>query len=256
MRYLILEDRDGNIYNFDANFWYGEYSVNKNSNVVNTVYSSGGRETADQFPTPGAITIKGTIQGDTAALFETKKAALVQACIKGGKLKINDNIIDRYLEISWISFNFGILLMETDEGAVQDLSINFNIDDPLWKDSVLNESENILTGIDSFSIDTTGTDWLIKPIITISADQGADLTGVVLRNLNDGGASFVFNDEFFTQGSILIVDCDYGTVLLNNNDRIENFSGAFIRLQPGLNEIEYEGNACTITISYRKAYIR
>ena len=57
-------------------------------------------------------------------------------------------------------------------------------------------------------------------------------------------------------GDILRINCEEGTVKLNNGDTIENFNpGRFFRLQPGQNTIEFEGNACTIRFIFRKVYL-
>lgn len=254
--FLKLEDSNGTNYDFSNNFWIEPYTLTKNSSIQNIAYSESGRETADKFPKHGLIKIKGTLQGDTAAFFETYKNNLIEACLKGGKLRINDDIIDRYLEIAWANFTFGILEGDANTGHLQEIEIDFVCEKLIWQDYVLNESENILAGNGDFTVTVTGTNWAIKPIIEIAADQGADLTGILLRNQGDGNTEIIYNDEFFISGSTLIIDCEYGTVSMNNNDGLPNFTGFFIKLQPGENIFSYEGNACTITVKYRRQYIR
>lgn len=254
--YLILEDENLNRYNLPSSFWIDPYTIGKNSNVQNIIYSDSGRETADKFPKPGVIKIKGVLQKDTQAEFESAKNDLIDACIKGGKLLINDNIVNRYLSVAWLNFNFGTLEGDSDQGNMQDIEIEFVLENMFWIDYTENESVNVLAGDDTITINTDQTNWILTPTIIIDADQGEDLTGIVLKNASDGNSQFAYNDEFFVQGSRLVIDAEFGTVQMNNNDGLPNFSGAFIRLQPGDNFIDYEGGACTITIKYRRKYLR
>jgi phage-related protein len=77
-----------------------------------------------------------------------------------------------------------------------------------------------------------------------------------MTNKSDGGMLFEYNDINFAIGDVLIINCAEGTVKLNNGNTIENFNpGRFLRLQPSLNEIEYEGAACTISFLFRKVYL-
>jgi hypothetical protein len=103
---------------------------------------------------------------------------------------------------------------------------------------------------------TGGADHIVMPVVTISADQGVNVPGVLLRNLSDGGSVFEYNNPLFTAGSVLEIDCAAGTVRLNGNLATEYFvRGAFPRLQPGMNLIEYEGGAATVTVTFRKVYL-
>jgi hypothetical protein len=103
---------------------------------------------------------------------------------------------------------------------------------------------------------TGGADHVVMPVVTISADQGVNVPGVLLRNLSDGGSVFEYNNPLFVAGSVLEIDCAVGTVRLNGNLATEYFvRGAFPRLQPGVNLIEYEGGAATVTFTFRKVYV-
>jgi hypothetical protein len=103
---------------------------------------------------------------------------------------------------------------------------------------------------------TGGADHVMMPVVTISADQGVNVPGVLLRNLSDGGSVFEYNNPLFTAGSVLTIDSATGEVRLNGNLATEYFvRGAFPRLQPGVNLIEYEGGAATVTVTFRKVYL-
>jgi hypothetical protein len=251
MANLILTDYNNSIYNFSNTFWVQADPFTQSKNVLNASYAAGGRNIGDGFPTPRVITLAGIIQGNSLNDFETKKRDFVFACLKGGYLSKSNDVVSRRLEIKFADFEWA-----PEEGQqYQEVSVIFTAEFPFWEDTTQTENENTVTGDDTLIINTTGSDFLIFPTIEIEADQGVDVPGILFRNNSDGGMSFTYNDNTFVQNDIARINCKEGTVKLNNGNRIENFNGAFLRLQPGSNTIIYEGPACTITFLYRKVYM-
>ena len=254
MSYLILTDANSNAYNFPDNFWLQDGGVNTNQNIVNSFYAAGGRNIADGFLQASNITISGILHGDTIAAYETKKRALMQALLKGGQLSRSADSVSRYIDvkhadIQWSSFG------GDGDVQLQEVTIIFRTEFPFWVDAAETTSTNIVAGDDSFTVTTTGTDFIINPTIEIDADQSADVPGVKITNKSDGGASFNYDDPFFVQGDIVTINTGTGDITRNGSQTSEWFSGVFIRLQPGANTIEYEGAACTIRVKYRKVYL-
>jgi len=255
MSYTIT-DKNGTLYTFPAIFSLEKCADEINTNVTNTAYTAGGRDIADGFLLPKILTFSGNLQADTSALFEAAKRALVSACLKGGDLRFTDDVVNRYIEVKCKAIDWGVP-EGPESGSIQfqEFSITFKADKCFWKDDTETEDDNIVAGNDTLTIPTTGTDYLIKPVIQIDADQAADVPGVKLTNNSDAGMSFTYNDPNFSSGDVLVIDCATGSVMRNNNDTAEYFDGAFLRLQPGNNTIEYEGAACTITFKFRKVYL-
>jgi len=248
---LSIEDANGNVYSFPSAFCITAERFDFNNNYLKRGYAPGSINIADKMPNSRVITISGTLQADTAAAFETAYHALKLACIKGGKLRKVGDTVNRYIEVEISAADPGF---EMGQQLREDISKDFTAKDVFWFDETETEDENILTGNDDFTIDITGSEYILYPIIEIEADQGADLPSVLIKNNNDGGAGFTYNNSLFVQGDILVIDCDMGTVKINSNDAIEFFSGSFLRLQLNSNEIVYEGNAATVRIKYRKVY--
>lgn len=253
--YYTITDKNSNLYNFPDSFEMESQTDENNINVINTAYSAGGRGIADRFIRPKSIVLSGNIQADTAAGFETAKRNFIQACLKGGDLRFTGDTVSRYLEVVYAGFDWG--KPEGVSGSYQyiDVTVTFSAEKSVWKDDTETDDDNTVAGNDSFTISTTGTDYILKPVITIEADQAVDVPGVKITNTTDSGLSFTYNDSLFASGDTVIIDCAKGTVTRNNNNTIEYFDGAFIRLQPGSNSIEYEGAACTITFTFRKVYL-
>lgn len=249
--YLTLTDANSNVYNFPEDFWISNDSWDTNKNMVNRFYAAGGRNIADGFLTPRVITITGQIRADSRAAYETKYRAFIQAVLKGGTLTISNDTVSRYISVNYPGANNG-----QEEGQqYKEISIDFIAEDTFWYDSTETVSTNILAGDDSFSVDTTGTDFIINPTIVIDADQSADVPSAKITNVSDGGAVFTYNDTAFIQGDIVTVNSETGQVDRNGGLTPDKFSGVYIRLQPGSNTINYEGAACTVLVKYRKVYL-
>lgn len=254
MSYLILTDDNDNTYNFPEGFWFqmGEQVIN--SNVVNKSFAAGGQNVADGFLRSSTVTISGTLQGDTISTFEVKRRAMMQAVIKGGKLSRSEDPVDRNIEIRYAGITPGLAGGDGD-GQLEEISIVFVAEYPMWKDTAETTVSNTVTGDDTITIPVGSSDFLVKPIIQVNADQAVDLPGIKMTNKSDGATQFTYNDQFFTSGDNLAIDTDRATVKRNGGSTVENFDGNFLRLQPGDNIIDYEGPACTIVFVFKKVYL-
>ncbi len=249
---LTLEDYNGNVYSFDGSFNIREEQFDINNQYIKLGYAPGSQNIADKMPNSRVVTVTGTLQEDTPALFETAYSALKKACLKGGYLRKQNDEIDRYIEVELSSFNPGF---EQGQQFREDVSINFIAKDVFWFDTTETEDEFTVDDGDEIQVDASDSEFILYPVIEFEADQGFDLPGVLLRNNTDGGMVMIYNNSAFVQSDLLAINCKTGTVLLNSNDSISNFSEAFLRLQPDVNNLIYEGNTCTLRVKYRKAYL-
>jgi hypothetical protein len=111
-------------------------------------------------------------------------------------------------------------------------------------------------GTSSMSVDASGSDYIINPIIEIENNYEQSNTAITMTNTTDGNMQFQYNDSAFDAGDLLEIDSTNGTVKKNSNNSIENFNpGRFLRLQPTVNVITYVGGKADITFKYRKAYL-
>lgn len=249
---ILLTDENNNVYEFPGTFWIDSGSIPNNANILNSFYAPGGKNIADGFFQSRIISLTGELRGDTQDEYETEKRAFFQACLKGGRLEINNDNVPRYIDVKIPDFEH-----EQEQGQLfTRITVTFQAEFPLWVDSVENESEHILTGNASFQVNNTGSDFLVLPRFQFEATDTGGLPSVILSNRSDGAGSFEYTDPQFQSGDILIIDSSEGTVKLNNDNRIRNFRPAnFLRLQPGINIFVYQGGACSLTIFWRKVYI-
>lgn len=249
--YLILTDAIGNIYNFPSDFWIENDSWEVNKNIANKFYAAGGRNVADGFLASRVITLKGQIRADSRAEYETAYRAFVQAVLKGGQLTISNDNVARYIDVKYPGAANG----QEQFQRYKEISIDFVAEDVFWKDSAEILSSHVVTGDDTLTVDTTGTDFLINPTIEIEADQSEDLPSVQMINKSDGSSAYQYIDAFFVQDDIVTIDSETGEIKRNGAISADKFSGAFLRLQPGENTIDYEGGAATIIFKYRRLYL-
>jgi hypothetical protein len=249
---LQLTDDNGNIYYFDDCFFIDEDAIDARSALVDRAYANGGIETADGMSSGRKITINGKLARDDQDDFETAMRQLVVACRKGGLLSIANDTVSRSIDVrnakiksEWIRYPLA-----------RDIQIDFIAAFPYWQDTTYTDDTEVVAGDDTLTVDASDSDHIMMPIITIDADQAADVTAIRIKNLDDGGVVFEYQNPLFVVGSQLIIDSETGYITMNGNDAREFIieGSAFLRLQPMENNLEYEGSACTITVSFRRLY--
>jgi hypothetical protein len=253
--YFILTDSNSNTYDFNNNFIITSKTVNASIQVLEDAYAAGGKNIADGFPRSTVITIAGGIYEDSIANFETADRALKQACLKGGQLSLSGDSVSRYLDVIFAGIT-ETFLRENEhlDQRHRNYNIKFRVENPFWQDSSETTDDNVLAGNDTVSI-SNGGDYMVKPLITIDADQSVDIPTVTITNTTDGSMLFTYNDPNFVSGNSVEIDCSEGTVERNGGDSSDYFAGNFLRLLAGTNSIDYEGAACTLTFTFRKIYL-
>jgi phage-related protein len=253
--YLILTDADSNTYDFNQNFIITSKTVNTSVQILENAYASGGKNIADKFPRSTVITVAGGIYKDTPANFETAKRAMMQALLKGGQLSLSGDPVDRYYDVIFAGITqTGKRSSKHIDQVNEEYNIKFRLECPFWKDATEDVDDNILTGDDTVSISNDG-DYIVKPVITVDADQSVDIPSFTITNTTDGSMSFTYTDSNFLSGSCVEIDCAQSLITRDGGDSSEYFTGNFLRLLTGTNSIDYEGAACTLTFTFRKVYL-
>jgi phage-related protein len=249
--YLILTDSAGTPYNFPLSLFISADPVSTRSSIKDFLYAHGGKQIGDGFISSRQLTIDGVLMADDKSTFDMAYRSLIEACLKGGKLSVSDDAT-KFIQVGTPHFD-----TKWDHYPnAKAITIMFDCVFPFWQDTSITTSTHVLAGNGTFTVDTTGTDSLIMPVIEIDSDQGVDVPTIKLQNLTDNGLSIEYDNLNFLSGNILVLDSSQGTATLNNSPAMDSFvSGAFIRLQPGVNSFVYTGAACTIKVMYRKLYL-
>ena len=161
--HLTLTDANGAVYNFPPSFWLKDHSWGVRSNMRQRAYAHGGRNTGDGYLESRVITIDGALRADTLALLETAERALKLAVLKGGRLTVSDDTVSRYIDVQAPKAGESYI---GDYRNERPITITLIAEDAVWKDlTETTKTEVIAATPTDFTVDATGADTLIYPII-------------------------------------------------------------------------------------------
>lgn len=205
---------------------------------------------------PRDIVLAGPIwQGATATTATTQ--ALVRA-IKQAAARLDQRLeIDagQFVEVSRLR-RMDVRPVDITGRTVLDCRLTWRAAVPFWQQDGLQEHVEVLTGDDTFTVDTgTLPTVAMHPVIVFECPDPGSLPSVRLRNVTDDGETFLVQDPSLVDGAVLTVDSGAGTCKRDGANAIRFYTGGWLRLLPGANQIEYEGGAVTVRIYYRRRWI-
>ncbi len=234
-----LKDANANILYLPAKFYVRSESISRRSSLVQLPYSDLSKETADGCFNPRRVDVSGILYAedeatalalvDSVHAFSHKKG--LELWYKGRRIRI-----DKLLE-STIQDN-------AKKGFLYNVSIGFVAGDPFW----YSEEKEIIPTSNPYEFEINGTADTF-PIIQVTMLGSASL---LILEVNERSCQF---NTPLIQNDILEIDSYQGTVKLNGEDAIKNFSGLFPKLNPGENTFEISGGSGSVVINYSEAYI-
>jgi len=236
--------KDGAQYTFPTYSALNGISLASRNSATSKIFQHGGLNTADKKinyrEIEIGIFINGSNQADYLSQVDTLKKNLMRS---GQKLYITDT---RYINIDSMSsldekFYDGFYLVKAE------LTATLMALDPFFYTASQQQTINITATGQQFTINNPGN---IDTAMDISITAIDILSSISLKNVTDNGRLMVYSDANFTAGKTLVISNVDGTVLLNGNSTINDFSGAFLSLLSGDNIFTWTGGACTIQINY------
>lgn len=234
-----LKDVDGNTLYFPSKFYARSESLSRRSSLVQLPYSSLSKETSDGCFNPRRVDVSGILYAEDEATartlldsihaFSNKKG--LELWFKGRRIKI-----DKLLECT--------IQDNGKRGFLYNVSVGFQAGDPFW----YSEEKQIIPTSNPYEFDIGGTADTFPVIQITMLGSASSLT------LEINGQTCQFNAPL-SQNDVLEIDSYHGTVKLNGEDAIRNFSGLFPKLHPGENSIELSGGEADIQIIYSEAYV-
>lgn len=92
------------------------------------------------------------------------------------------------------------------------------------------------------------------PVITVTAPAtAADVMFELVNSANSRKSRYA--DPNLTMGASLVMNTGAATVDLGGKNALNNFTGTFQVLEPGVNVFTYTGGACIISITYTPRYM-
>lgn len=146
--------------------------------------------------------------------------------------------------------------------AVSKVRITWMADDPFWYATELQTRTYSLTGDTTLNIEAGKNIGLptcnrgVSPIITLTSPGFLPLASATLRNVTDDSLQLRYSDPLLKNGNSATIDCIMGTAKRDDGtNTIRYLEGEFLRLLTKRNVVEYEGTACTLTISWRPRWL-
>ncbi len=163
---------------------------------------------------------------------------------------------DEYYNIECLTFEHNFLQTIT----IVEIFIDFICSDPFryYKD-VTTDNNIVDESPEAFTV-SNGGDAEVFPIITWTAGAAANFSKVRIANAEDGAKYFEYEPAAnITVGQVIEIDCQEGTVELDGSSDISHFSGSFIKLASGTNNLTVTltgtsgTNVCAFV--FRKKYL-
>lgn len=182
---------------------------------------------------PKRISIRGIISENNFDTLITTLDNMSRTFAKfNKKFRIFD---DRYFNAYPLSFNYTYLPGTILASAA--FTCDFFCADPFaYSDTPISDSR--VTSSDTFALNNTGNAF-VYPIFTITAG-GSSITSISITN-NTTGRNITYSNTLLA-GGILIIDCTNFIVINNGTEDLTNFSGSFLWLNPGSNELIFTSN--------------
>lgn len=240
---LLVEGEDLYFDLTTATYAVGDCNVDNPNRMSNyTIPRKDGDFIDDDKLEPIRIALKGDLIGTDAPTVRTNLDALIEKFTQGEKeLYLFD---DRKIKVRKRSFKY----FYERPIVMAKFNIDFIAGVPFWVSVSKYRNKQVISASPTTYSITPGGNAYSKPKITIDADQGVDVTSVVLENLTSGEK--LSYSATISSGNSLVIDCDKFTVENNSVDDIGNFSGDFLKLLGRENKIKYTGANCTIKVEY------
>lgn len=242
-------------YTFDLTPEDWQEILDQTLNVKNVVNKHGGSIPSVTYARERQIRIKGSLNSDSISGITTLIDNLRSAVNKEGfqNLYLWD---DRFIKVQ--KSQYADRPRPGSAGLVWDYEITFTATDPTWQSDTLNDSGDTSPTTSPETILTlTNNGTAPAPvIITVSANTTSNITDTVkITNLSDDPDQVLeYSGDIAASESVIIDEEQPETerVLNDGDDDVKSLAGQFIRLLPGSNSIQFEGDiTATINIKWR-----
>lgn len=192
------------------------------------------------------IKASGTVVGSDVASCRTNFDSVLKSLLswqKNEKRSVylyDDRVLDAYLSsfdwdytnsLSMIKFNMQLLVPDSTTRFINKL-----------------RKRQVISGtVTEFNLTYNGNAES-KPVVSFVADQGGAISTCSLVNMTTG-ENLAFTGTV-PNNAALDIDCLTGSVVDSGSDKIQFFTGDFMKLVRGTNYFRFAGSNCTINIDY------
>ncbi len=235
MSVILKNTSDSTIYTFPGGVDLVEEPFTKRLNTEPRAYAHGGILVSDRKVETRFIFLHGIFGKASQALMETELNSMKKACYTEDLRLYSTQNEDDFYKVEVLSFESTFL----GKIGVVEINVEFQCADPFRyaKNPVTTDSNTVDESPEAFTV-SNGGDIETFPVITWTAGAAANFSKVRIANAEDGAKYFEYEPAAnITVGQVIEIDCQEGTVELDGSDDISHFSGSFIKLASGTNNI-------------------
>ena len=231
--------------------------VMKRLDSEHRAYQNGATLTGDEKIESRIVSLRSVFGKATQGAMETELRSMKKACNTEDLRLYTTQFSDDYYDVEMFSFEHTFPGLLT---AVE-VFIDFQVVKPFrnYKDETT-DNNTVDESPEAFTVTTNDGDEPVYPVITWTAGAAADFSKLKLANAEDGAKYFEYEPTANIENTdIIIINCKEGTVTLNGSDDIDHFTGAFIKLASGTNNLTATltgtpgTNVCSFV--FRKKYL-
>lgn len=233
---VILKDSDDNIIlTFPSGIDVVEEPFAKRLDTENRAYQHGSIIVSDGKIETRFIFLHGIFGETSQANMETTLNNIKKAIYTENLRLYSTQYSDYFYNVEVLNFE------STFQGRIRvvEINIEFVCIDPFRyaKNPVTTDNNTVDESPEVFTV-SNGGDIEVFPVITWTAGASANFSKVRIANAEDAAKYFEYEPASnITTSDVIEFDCQEGTVELAGSDDIANFTGSFIKLASGTNNI-------------------
>ncbi len=230
--------------------------VMKRLDSEHRAYQNGATLIGDEKIEPRIISLRSVFGKATQGAMETELRSMKKACNTEDLRLYTTQFSDDYYDVEMLSFE------DTFPGLLTavEVFIDFQVVKPFrnYKDATTDTEAGITASSHAYTITTNDGDEPVYPVWTFTGGAATNLTKIKIANAEDGAKYFEVTVAIGT-GDVIEIDCVEGTCEKNGSSIMSSFTGAFIKIASGTNNITIISTGTVGTVScvavFRKKYL-
>ncbi len=162
---------------------------------------------------------------------------------------------DQYYNVELFNFEHNFV----GKIGIVEIFIDFQVVKPFrnYKDETTDTEAGITASPHAYTV-SNGGDEAVYPVWTFTGGASTVITSTKIANAEDGAKYFTYTGSIGNADAV-VIDCAEGTVKRNGTSNINNFTGTFLKLASGTNNLTITlvgtVGTCSCVAVFRKKYL-
>lgn len=239
----------GTTYTFPTYTGLTGLSFDVRNNEVKRAFTHGSIDNGDGKIESRIVEIESFVEADTESAYKTALNAIKAAVYRRDyKLYLTD---DQYINVTALDkWKETYIKGFRNKGFA---TMAFRCTDPFFYAlTPTSATQSASTDPFQFTITNPGT---VDTPLSVTFIPTTEAHDIKLTNTTDGGRAFEYNDTLLTSPAEATINAATGTVYRGSSNSINAFVGTFLKLLPGDNVLQYEGDPCSIVTAFTARYL-